>query len=160
MYTLKNGKMQALQDEMVKRIIATIGDFDNFYPYEICNEPYFAGPTLEWQRYIAKLITDTGSAKVEAGSDFSKHRQWLPEDTGSQSAGLDFQFPCKPRPPGSVAMNYGLNRVIGINETGFDGTGDDPYRIEAWDFLIAGGALYSNLDYSFVAGYEDRKFHG
>jgi hypothetical protein len=63
------------------------------------------------------------------------------------------------RPPDSVAMNYKLNKVIGINETGFDGTGDAPYRIEAWDFLIAGGALYSNLDYSFVAGYEDGTFN-
>jgi len=33
------------------------------------------------------------------------------------------------------------------------------YRIEAWDFLIAGGGLYSNLDYSFVAGHEDGTFN-
>ena len=47
---------------------------------------------------------------------------------------------------------------MGMNETGFDGTDDAAYRIEAGDFLIAGGALYSNLDYSFVAGQEDGTF--
>ena len=41
--------------------------------------------------------------------------------------------------PDAVAMNYGLNKVIGDNETGFRGTNDTPYRTEAWDFIIAGG---------------------
>jgi hypothetical protein len=55
-------------------------------------------------------------------------------------------------------MNYGLNKVIGMNETGFDGTNDATYRIQGWDFLFAGGALYNNLDYSFAVGHEDGSF--
>ena len=55
-------------------------------------------------------------------------------------------------------MNYALNRVIGDNETGFKGTNDLHYRREAWQFLLAGGALYNNLDYSFTAGFEDGTF--
>jgi hypothetical protein len=58
------------------------------------------------------------------------------------------------RPPDSVAMNYGLNLPIGNNETGFDGQADATYRIQGWEFLFAGGALYNNLDYSFAAGHE------
>ena len=57
-------------------------------------------------------------------------------------------------PPDAVATNYHLNKVIGDNETGFRGTSDAPYRIEAWDFIIAGGGLFNHLDYSFAAGYE------
>jgi hypothetical protein len=30
--------------------------------------------------------------------------------------------------------------------------------MEAWAFITAGGALYNNLDYSFVAGHEDGTF--
>src|SRR5262249_18822220 len=45
--------------------------------------------------------------------------------------------------------NYGLDKPIGDDETGFKGTGDRIYRGEAWDFLVAGGAGFSNLDYSF-----------
>ena len=51
--------------------------------------------------------------------------------------------------------NYGLNRVIGDDETGFAGSEPKPYRLEGWDFIIAGGAVYDNLDYSFNVGHED-----
>ncbi len=30
--------------------------------------------------------------------------------------------------------------------------------MEAWEFILAGGALYNNLDYSFTAGHEDGTF--
>ena len=55
-------------------------------------------------------------------------------------------------------MNYPLNKVIGDDETGFRGVGDDVYRMEGWDFVIAGGGLYNNLDYSFASGSEDGMF--
>jgi len=45
--------------------------------------------------------------------------------------------------------------VIGDDETGFAGSEPKPYRLEGWDFIIAGGAVYDNLDYSFSAGHED-----
>jgi hypothetical protein len=61
-------------------------------------------------------------------------------------------------PPDTVAMNYGLNKVIGDNETGFRGTNDLPYRVEAWSFLLSGGGLFNHLDYSFVTGHEDGTF--
>jgi hypothetical protein len=61
-------------------------------------------------------------------------------------------------PPDAVTVNYGLNKVVGENETGFKGTGDTHYRMEGWEFLLAGGGLYNNLDYSFVAGLEDGTF--
>src|SRR5262249_37761609 len=61
-------------------------------------------------------------------------------------------------PPDAVAENCGLNKVIGDNETGFKGTGDTHYRMEAWEFLLAGGGLYNHLDYSFVVGFEDGAF--
>ena len=61
-------------------------------------------------------------------------------------------------PPKAVEENYALNKVIGDNETGFKGTNDAPYRMEAWEFILAGGGLYNNLDYSFVAGHERGDF--
>ena len=42
--------------------------------------------------------------------------------------------------------------------TGFSGTNDSAYRMEAWDFIIAGGGLFNNLDYSFTVGHEDGSF--
>jgi hypothetical protein len=60
--------------------------------------------------------------------------------------------------PAAAADNYGLNKVLGLNETGFKGTGADYYRVQAWQFLLAGGGLYNNLDYSFCVGHEDGSF--
>jgi hypothetical protein len=48
-----------------------------------------------------------------------------------------------------------LNKVIGDDETGFAGSEPKPYRLEGWDFIIAGGAVYDNLDYSFTVNHED-----
>jgi hypothetical protein len=58
-------------------------------------------------------------------------------------------------PPNSVAMNAKIGKAIGDDETGFRGTGDLAYRTEAWEFLLAGGATYSNLDYSFSCKHPD-----
>src|SRR5579859_7609514 len=53
-YTLdKSDGLLAVQEGMVRKLASELKGFDNFY-YEICNEPYFGGVTLEWQRQIAQ----------------------------------------------------------------------------------------------------------
>jgi hypothetical protein len=54
-----------------------------------------------------------------------------------------------------VDQNYHHNKVIGYDETGFAGSDDATYRKEAWRFIIAGGGLFNNLDYSFATGFEN-----
>ena len=153
---LKDDQLTAVQDAMVRKLVSELRDFDNLY-YEICNEPYFQGVTLAWQEHIAQVI-----AQTEAGSP-KKHliaQNWANGskvvDQPNPLVGL-FNFHYS-RPPESVAMNRNLNRATGNNETGFDGAADATYRIQGWDFLMAGGALYNNLDYSFTVGHEDGTF--
>jgi hypothetical protein len=152
-YTLKYPKLLAVQDAMVRRIVEELKDFDNLY-YEICNEPYFGGVTLEWQAHIAETI-----AKAEANfkakhliaqNIANKHKKIT--DPNPRVSIFNFHYA---KPPNTVTDNYGLNRVIGDDETGFAGSEPKPYRLEGWDFIIAGGAVYSNLDYSFSVGHED-----
>jgi hypothetical protein len=61
-------------------------------------------------------------------------------------------------PPTAVKENWSLGKALGDDETGFRGTADDPYRLEGWDFMLAGGAVYSHLDYSFTTEHEDGTF--
>ncbi|MDA1191563.1 MAG: hypothetical protein O3A46_07765, partial [Candidatus Poribacteria bacterium] len=61
-------------------------------------------------------------------------------------------------PPIPIEENAHLNRPIGDNETGFNKGRDTHYRMEGWEFLLAGGALYNNLDYSFTVGHEDGSY--
>jgi hypothetical protein len=131
-----------------------LNGFDNLF-FEVCNEPYFGGVTEDWQRRIVDVI-------VEAEKPLpNKHLISLNIANGSKKienphpAVSIFNFHYA-SPPDAVRANYKLNQVIGDNETGFKGTGDAHYRMEAWEFLLAGGGLYNNLDYSFVAGSEDR----
>lgn len=152
-YTLnKSGPLLTVQEKLITKIVTELKGFDNLM-YEICNEPYFGGVTLEWQRHVADVISAAendlpkkhlitqnianGSAKIEnthpAVSVFNFHYAW---------------------PPVAVAMNYQLGKVIGDNETGFRGNTDSTYRMEGWRFMLAGGGLYNNLDYSFTAGNE------
>jgi hypothetical protein len=151
-FNLKHESITAAQTAFVKKVVGELREFDNLY-YEIANEPYFGGITLEWQRTISRAIADAEAAFAE------KHL--ISQNIANGSVAIKepdplvsiFNFHYS-RPPDSVAQNYGLDRPIGMNETGFDGSADATYRVQGWDFLIAGGALYNNLDYSFTAGHE------
>lgn len=156
-YTLdKHHGLLAVQEELVKKIVAELAPFDNVY-YEICNEPYFGGVTLDWQHRIADVIAEAEHSLP--------HPHLISQNVANNSAKVEKPHPeislfnfHYAAPPDAVAENYALDKVIGDNETGFDGTSDDVYRMEGWDFLLAGGGLYNNLDYSFVVGHEDGTF--
>jgi hypothetical protein len=156
-YTLShNDGLLAVEDAMVRKIVSELRDEDNLY-YEICNEPYFGGVTMDWQHHIADVISN-----AEKGF---RHHHLISQNVANGSQRIDSPYPTVSifnfhytHPPTTVAENYELNRVIGENETGFRGTADEPYRTEAWEFILAGGALYNNLDYSFTVGHEDGTF--
>jgi hypothetical protein len=154
--TMKHPDLVAIEDAMVRRIIAELRDFDNVY-YEICNEPYFGGVTLDWQQHIAGVIASEERRRGLQhliSQNIANGSQRVENPLAAVSI-LNFHYS---RPPDSVAMNFDLRRAVGNNETGFDGGADAAYRIQGWDFLVAGGALYNNLDYSFTVGHERGDF--
>ena len=56
-YTLKHPDLLHVQDAMVRKIVRELKDYDNLY-YEVCNEPYFGGVSMDWQRHIVSVIED------------------------------------------------------------------------------------------------------
>jgi hypothetical protein len=157
-YTLdKNGGLLKYHDAMVRKIVSELKAHNNVI-YEICNEPYFGGVTMEWQHHIASVISAT---EKELGV---KHL--ISQNIANDSAKITNPHPDVSvfnfhyaSPPLAVKMNYGLNKVIGNNETGFRGQQDTTYRKEGWQILLTGGALYNNLDYSFTVSHEVGDFH-
>lgn len=150
-----NGGLLAIQEQMVRKIVAELQSFDNLY-YEIMNEPYICDVPADWQRHIAAVIMDaqsTGPLHL-ISQNIANGKAKITEPDPNVSI-LNFHYAW---PPETVGLNYDLDRVIGDNETGFNGTGDFHYRREAWAFMLAGGGLYSNLDYSFTVGHEDGSF--
>lgn len=151
--TLKHSKLTEAQFTFARKIVTELKEFDNIF-YELVNEPYFASVTPEFQARLSQTIVDTESAlgvKHLIAQNIANHQK-LVENPGPRIDLFNFHYA---RPPVTVAQNYHLNKAIGLDETGFDGTLDFIYRIQAWDFLIAGGAHYNNLDYSFAPGHED-----
>jgi hypothetical protein len=152
-YSLKNKPLTEVHVELVRTITAALKDFDNVY-FEVCNEPYFAGVTPEWTDHMVMAIT-------EAEKDFPA-RHLIAQNIANGASKVE-----KPNknvsilnyhyatPPATIAENYHLIRPIADDETGFRGKDDLAYRTEAWEFLLAGGAIYSNLDYSFCCSRPD-----
>lgn len=148
-YTMENnGGLLPVQEVLVRRIVLELNQFDNVY-YEICNEPYFGGVTLQWQRHISKVIADAERTLPNKHliSQNVANGAALVSSPDPLVSIFNFHYAA---PPDAVALNYHLNKVIGDNETGFRGTNDLPYRREAWEFILAGGGLFNNLDYSFT----------
>lgn len=156
-YTLdKNGGLLTVHETMVRKIVNELKGFDNVI-YEICNEPYFGGVTIEWQHHIASVISETEKAfharhlisqNIANGS--AKIR-----DTHPGVSVFNFHYAS---PPVAIAQNYELNKVTGDNETGFRGISDSTYRREGWEFILSGGGLFNNLDYSFTPDKENGTF--
>jgi hypothetical protein len=156
--SMRHTDILAIQEQMVRKIVAGLKDMDNLY-YEVCNEPYFGDTTAleEWEQHMTSVIAD-------AEKDFS-HRHLISQNIANGYSKVKNPHPevsifnfHYAKPPVTVGMNYGLNKVIGDNETGFNGISDVQYRTEAWDFIVAGGALFNNLDYSFTADHENGTF--
>jgi len=156
-YTLdKNKGLLEVQEKMVRKLVAELQNYPNLI-YEICNEPYFGGITLEWQEYISKVITD-------AEKEF-QHKHLISQNIANGSQVIENPNPLVSvfnfhyaTPPVAVMQNYHLNKVIGENETGFNGQKDSTYRKEAWELILTGGGLFNNLDYSFTTEHPDGTF--
>ncbi|HYT91113.1 MAG TPA: DUF6298 domain-containing protein [Gemmataceae bacterium] len=155
-FALKEQALTQAQEAVTRKLITELKDFDNVY-FEVCNEPYFGGVTRAWQDRIIDVIVD-----AEKGLP---HRHLIAQNVANGAARIEkpnphvavFNFHYA-TPPTAVELNYSLSRPIGDDETGFKGTGDRAYRTEAWDFLVAGGAVFSNLDYSFTCKHPDGTF--
>lgn len=152
----KDGGLLTIQETLTRKLVTELNPMDNVM-FEIMNEPYVGKVPMAWQHRIADVIAET-----ERGLP-KKHL--ITQNIANKSATIDAPHPGVSvfnfhyaAPPDAVGTNYHLNKVIGDNETGFRGTSDAPYRLEAWDFILSGGGLFNHLDYSFAAGFEDGTF--
>lgn len=166
--SLRDPKLVAVMDTYVRKLAAELRRYDHV-TFEICNEPYIGGVDMKWHDHIVDVLAEAlrpGPGEPAANLNPSHPTTHLISwNVANGTARVTNPHPALglfnfhyATPPDAVKQNRHLNRPIGDNETGFRGTDDAPYRMEAWDFLFAGGALYNNLDYSFVAGHEHGDF--
>ncbi|MEM7655313.1 MAG: hypothetical protein AAF399_04225 [Bacteroidota bacterium] len=170
----------AYQKALVHKLVTELNEFDNLF-YELSNEPWSDGnvderfllktlrpqaqgmnwalwvesPTPErmaWQKALAAVVAETEQnlpQKHLVAQNFTNFSHSLPEVDPNISI-LNFHYAW----PEAVSMNYGWDRPINFDESGFAGRADTTYLHQAWAFILAGGAVFNNLDYSFAVGEE------
>jgi len=177
--TLNNGTLLQYQERFVRKMVRELNEFDNFF-FEIQNEPWsdhkvaiynienkealpdvdwrfnahFADESaMAWQKEIASFIVEEEQSlenKHLIAQNFSNYKAPIPVVEDNISI-INFHYNW----PEAVEWNYGYNKVIGFDESGFAGSEDKVYRRQAWRFILSGGGLFNNLDYSFFSDYED-----
>ena len=179
--TLENGNLTTIQQKMVEKIVQELNQYDNVF-YEIQNEPWSDDPkkvmrtlrtldpkpgegdwykwaemasdaSLEWQKVMAKTIVDTEKElpkKHLIAQNYTNFFHSLNEVDPNISI-LNFHYVW----PEAVWLNYGWNRPVSFDESGFAGDKTAVYLQQAWQFMMAGGAVFNNLDYSFFVGKEE-----
>ena len=183
-HTLGNAGLLGIQEAFVRKTVRELNGFDNVL-YEIQNEPWSdltdsaavnnlylfpfelkdAGQfwknrvdlakkeSLDWQSKVASWIVNEESnlpGRHLIAQNYCNFRYPV-EDVDPNVSIMNFHYAW----PEAVGLNYGWNRPIAFDETGFAGSADAVYRRQAWRFLLSGGAAFSGLDYSFTVGRED-----
>ncbi|MFO1458759.1 MAG: hypothetical protein U1G08_05070 [Verrucomicrobiota bacterium] len=169
-----------VQEAVTRWLVRELNYFDNLI-YEIQNEPWADNSSLgerinpyltdragfpnavevtsarsvAWQRALARVIVDEERRLPKRhliAQNVANFRLALRESDLVPEAGLvQFHYAF----PEAVSWNRGAGVVLGFDETGFAGAEAAPYRRQAWNFLLEGGGLFNNLDYSFTPGHED-----
>jgi len=152
-YSGKEEKLVAAQRTVVRELVTELNGFDNLY-YEVCNEPYERGGlTRGWNDQIIATIVDTeaGLPKRHLIAQGFPPSSAAVTDLNPHVSVLNFHAAT----PEAIRLNQRLNRVIASDETGGSDRSDREYRTEGWEFLLAGGAVYDHLDFSFTPERED-----
>jgi hypothetical protein len=177
--TLENGNVLALQERYVRKLVREANTFPNVI-FELQNEPWSDRPVLTdvvnpylftgrdqypnsieladeesiaWQTRVAQWITSEEAQlphKHLIAQNYSNFRLPIRKLIDAVSiVNVHYAY------PEAATLNYGLGKAIACDETGFLGRGDDAYRRQAWNFMLAGGSTFDGLDYSFTVGHED-----
>jgi hypothetical protein len=147
-YSGKDKELLRIQVALTRKLVTEFNEFDNVY-FEICNEPYERGGlTREWNDTIVETIVQTEAALAKKhliAQGFPPEKSAIPKLHRGVSV-LNFHAASGE----SVRLNHHLNRVIAFDETGGSDQSDRKYRSEGWEFILAGGAVYDHLDFSFT----------
>jgi hypothetical protein len=153
-YTLDTPLLPHME-AFVRKAVTELNAFDNVY-FEVTNEPYSRHDHTDyrpWQSRIAQVVAETEATlpnKHLIAMNFQNRGMQvkaLPAGVGV----ANFHY----AQPEAALLNQHLNVPVVDDETGFAGQRAKPYRKEAWRFLMAGGAGFSHLDYSFTTTYPD-----
>ncbi|MDX2022045.1 MAG: DUF6298 domain-containing protein [Deltaproteobacteria bacterium] len=168
--TLNNGNLLERQKLYVHKLITELNGYDNVI-FDLVNEPWFLNQeiigftsqpptaTKEWIRVASGWIRDAEAnlrkRHVVTADCTNRGVALTQEELTGPYADLDGFNVHYDSFALSLLLNRNLGRPMTFNETGFQGPSDEPYLVDAWRYLLSGGALYGHLDYSFTVSSPD-----
>jgi hypothetical protein len=178
--TPDNGNILAFQETYARKLVHEANAHDNII-FEIQNEPWSDRPVFSGviNPYLFPPNRDRFPNSIDlpdaeemafqqrVASWIADEESKLPNPHLVSENISNFRYPIHDVIPGvsivsfhyaypeAASWNYGLGKVISCDETGFLGREDEPYRRQAWNFMLTGGGVFDGLDYSFSAGHED-----
>lgn len=161
--TIKDQTLFAYQEAYVSKICAELNDIDNVI-FEICDEPGIHGTTPEeytpWLIALVGVIEETERSllnrhliaqqvcgNIGGAGDVSNDprvslivSQYIGGTSGGQFGGMQL-----------LDASYDLDKPIELNETAYypiwyEGDRIAASRVEAWEFIIGGGAGFNHLN--------------
>lgn len=178
--TPDNGNILAFQEAYARKLVNEANPYDNVI-FEIQNEPWSDRPVFSGviNPYLFPPNRDRFPNSIdlpdaEAVAFEERAAGWIADEESklpnrhlvSQNIS-NFRHPVRDvipvvsivsfhyAYPEAVGWNYGIGKAISCDETGFLGRDDEPYRRQAWNFMLSGGGVFDGLDYSFSPGHED-----
>jgi hypothetical protein len=149
-YALKEKSLQGAQEAMVQKVVTELNGAPNLY-YEICNEPYERGGlTKKWTHAIIDRIVATDSALPRQHLIAEGINRDSPKIIDPHPAVSIFNFHAATP---QCLLVKDIPKAFADDETGGKGIKDFPYRSEAWEFMLAGGAVFDHLDFSFTCDH-------
>lgn len=150
-----NANLTAVQEQAVRRIVRELNGFDNVY-YEIQNEPFWNQPGTGDAAEAAFHNQFLGIIRNEENPLPKRHlvAHNFPNELGSLSGDFDlinchypFTVPSAPWVIGGenlLASEYSRGKPLSLDESSaYDA---QSCRLEAWMFVMGGGAFYNGLD--------------
>jgi hypothetical protein len=162
--TLRDEALLAQEIRYARKITAEAGEFDNVI-LEVCDEPTLKGTPADeavaWIGRIADAIREEErllgrrhllAQQLELGVDFTADdrfpvivTQYIRHNETRQVGGVE-----------GLETEYLHDKPIELNETAYypiwySGDGIASSRVEAWEFMVGGGAAYNHLNGLFIA---------
>lgn len=149
-----NQTLLAAQKAAVRRIVRELNGFDNVY-FHVHNEPFWNEPGVKDAQEVAFHNQMLAEIRAEEATLPNRHlvAHNFPQQIAALSSDFDVINEHYPNPiPGAtvagaealLANHYSRGKILSLDET--DTETELQLRLEAWMFLIGGGAVYDGLD--------------
>lgn len=169
--TLDNGNVLEYQKKYCLKLVNELNVYDNVI-FDLANEPWFFNQQYEgfsspardetkaWISKVSEWIVEAEKQlpkKHLLSVDYCNEGQIISDDEMQKYwKNISIFNHHYDKEAASVKLNYSrISRAFAFNETGLMPVYSEAYRIQGWQYMMCGGALYNNLDFTFQTGYED-----